>query len=228
MNDPFWKIIAIAAIGLLAIIAVLLVLGLRRRREPVTSIVPAKPAEIPSAPQYSGDATLAAIQMIGSVNDSFLEIVNRDGIDSLEGRAIQHRELAQACNGYAAKLSIFIDADIDPKAVSFFRPFAEFYRQYADLCSDFSAHFTRIVECDSRNSGLGVIFEGAIRGALGDPFGKRREIQAEHREFDAESDALQKRVDTLVGVRNGLLESLNSVVGLLAAKYEWETEKEEA
>ena len=229
MNDPFWKIVAIATIGLLVAIVVLLILVLRRRRTHEALVgVPAVSAGSQLVPQYSGEATLTALQMIGEVDATFIEAVNIGSTESMEQNVVQHRQLAQACNGFAAKLGFFADADVDPKAVALFRPFAELYRQYAELCSDFSAYFERIIECDSRNIGIGVFIEGAIRGALGDPFGKRREVQAEHRELDSESDELQKRLDTLLGVRNGLLESLNTTVARLAVKYEWEMEKDSA
>jgi len=222
MNDIFWKTFAIVLVVLLFSILVLLVFLLRKRRISDTATGKFLDSHSSAAQQYSGDSTLATLQFIESVDNFFLECLEKETDDSLESNVTHHRDLSQTCNECAAKLLYYSDAYADPQITTLLKPFSELYKQYADLCSDYASYFTRIIDCDARNSGFSAIVEGAFRGMLGDPFGKRREVQSAHQELDSESNQLQKRLDGLIGVRTGLLNTLNSLAGRLAQQYGWQ------
>jgi hypothetical protein len=228
MTDSlFWHLVAIGGLVLLAMIAVLLVLNLRRRPtldEPRHTNVPVKPS-------VDGDATLTAFDALCDRDEEYedFERPNQELVESenLKEYAAQFRKFAEAVLSLAAPLPETHSDGVDPLLVIWDTKMVAWYAAVAEHQYDYAALLERAIAHDDSQTVVGWIVESAIGFWAYDPLVKVREYREANKFFDDETVKIVELQDKLLSQREAYLAELARLELVYAKRWDWPIEDDE-
>jgi len=216
MNSTFLDVVAVIGLLLLAAIAALLALNLRKRNDS-----PARPNEA----QDDDTATLAAWNELAEIDAKFLALEEPD--EELPTRK-EFTDYASQCRTYGAQTSSLAAEvhavprkGVDDDLRDWMLELKEWYSSYADIYHEWASHFVRVAEFERDHTGIWPILEGMWRGAQFDMFSRGNEVSEAQNALLRERDALDKEMAGLLSKREMLLAEHKHLETEFSSRWDW-------
>jgi hypothetical protein len=220
MSDSlFWHVVAVGALGLLAVIAVLQVVHLRRRQD----VLPPQPEGRSSKSSVDADATLAAFNAIAGRYQTYLDFERPDDellqTENFKEFPIQVREFSEDMLSLSDEVPEIHEEGVDPPLRLWADKMKAWCAAGADFQADLAAHYERKHAYYGDQTILRWVMDTAI-GTVGyDPLIKVREFRHAGGQFDAEKMELDARKEKLLSQRDAFLAELNRLGAIYAKRW---------
>lgn len=225
MTDSSWKLIAIIAIGVLILILflVLAFVAWAARSQPATS--QDGNSNAPDA-AYNNQKTLAYWNVLIDIENQYFEVdIADDQLFIQQNRfaelATTHNQSADAIRTIANRIIALPTRGVDRELVDFGERRAQWFKDLSDNLDAWGIHYVAVADHNDKYTGILAIAEGAIRGAFGDIFGKRSEVQASLKNLEFDGDRLNELLTRIMSDGEFLTSEREALQLDLFEKYGW-------
>lgn len=221
IDSIFWHVAAVAVVGLLVVIAVLLA-KILRKPDPVLNL---------AGPKVDGEATLAAFNAILDRDEDYEAFDRPDqalvDTDNLKDFVPQVRQFSDNVLSVAAPLPEVYAEGVDTLLVRWEEKMVAWYSAVAEHQSDYAALLARAVEHDDNQS----LVDWVVRSAIGfysyDPLVKVREHIETGKLFGEATTVITERQEWLLSQRVAYFDELDRLRSVYAARWGWPVEDDE-
>ena len=183
-------------------------------------------ANTPAESHYSNDETLNYWNNLGQVENAFDDFrfpdddafIEQERFDELSAA---YSECAPRLREFAQHIASFSTDRVDAALTELGRRRAQWFRDLADNYDGWASHFNVLAEHYRPNTGFRARVEGAIRGAFGDPFGKRSEALASVEALRFEKNRLQETFNRINSESDVWDNDRHSLQDDLIRRYRW-------
>jgi hypothetical protein len=224
MADASWKAIAITAVVFNVIIVVLLIAFFvwAARSDPDSD----NDENNETASDYINQKTLAFWNALIEIENEFMQIdfAYEDRLISQEcflELAQKHKETASAVRALANRAISLRCRGVDRRLQAFGKRRAQWLKDVADSLDAWSYHYLAVEDHNDKHTGFMAIAEGAIRGALGDIFGKGAEANESLENLQRERNRISELTAYITSEGQFLSSEREAILSDLFEKYGW-------
>lgn len=228
MNDPIWKLIAVA--GILAVLAVIIlqIILLRKRSSKnanaSTSSIEAQDAQQEVSP-YSEDESLEAFNAIMEARAALIEIASSPEDESQDGHNLIEA-ISACCASNQIKLKMTLSSEVHPRISSATVEYIELYGNFISTMSDWKIVLNKQEEASVDNGLFDYMVKFGFDLYKGDPMRQNREQESKFSEITDTHSRVKHQTDSLWAQFHALNDVIDKRAVGLFEEFGWVREKE--